>query len=162
MRTNNPICAGCGKPLTSSYITALQQSWHEACFRCVGCQQPLGNERFFEHDDQPYHAACYHDRFSPRCAGCGRPIVGTFTTAQGKTWHPEHFLCVGGREPINGRSFHEHEGKVYCEDHYWQLFGNAAPSAVKFSRAPTRSTPGATLTAPSMPRVWRSAIVVIG
>ena len=123
MKENSPICAGCGKPFTGSYITALHRAWHEDCFRCAGCQQPLGKERFFEHGDRPYHETCYHDRFSPRCAHCGRPIVGTFTTAQGKTWHPEHFLCAGGREPINGRSFHEHEGKVYCEDHYWQAFG---------------------------------------
>ncbi|MFZ1465708.1 MAG: protein DA1 [Anaerolineae bacterium] len=116
-------CAGCRKPITLRYTTALNQTWHADCFRCAGCGKPIGLVSYLVRDDRPYHAACYHDRFSPRCAGCGRPIVGTFTTAQGKTWHPEHFLCAGGREPINGRSFHEHEGKAYCDEHYWQKFG---------------------------------------
>ena len=31
-------CGGCRKPITGAFITALEQPWHEECFKCkVGC-----------------------------------------------------------------------------------------------------------------------------
>ncbi len=116
-------CAGCHKPITSNYITALDRTWHPGCFLCAGCGQPIDQQPFFTHADRPYHEACYHTRFSPRCAGCGQPIAGTVTTAQGKTWHPEHFVCAADGRPFNGQKYYERDGKVYCETHYWERFG---------------------------------------
>jgi len=118
-----PTCAGCHRPITSSYITALNRTWHPGCFVCAGCGRPIEQQSFSTHANQPYHETCYHERFSPRCAACGQPIAGPVTTALGKTWHTEHFVCAEGRHPIHGQSFYEHEGQVYCEAHYWQRFG---------------------------------------
>ena len=59
---------------------------------------------------------------SPRCAGCGKPVADGGKVALGKTWHTEHFLCVGGQESLRG-SFYERDGKAYCEHHYQALFG---------------------------------------
>lgn len=116
-------CHGCRKPISGQYITALDRSWHPACFRCAGCGRAIGDERFFTQNDQPYHANCYHTRFSPRCAGCGQPITGGYTTALGKTWHPEHFVCARCGRPFPSDGFHERDGKAYCERDYQELFG---------------------------------------
>ena len=114
-----PTCHGCHRPITGQYVTALDRSWHPDCFRCAGCGRAIGQENFHTQDRRPYHAACYHQRFSPRCAGCGQPITSACTTALGKTWHPEHFVCAHCKRPFSGKSFFEHDGKVYCEEHYW-------------------------------------------
>ena len=67
-----PTCAGCHRRITGSYITALGRSWHQRCFVCAGCGQSIAQQRFLEHQGEPYHANCYHQRFSPRCSGCGQ------------------------------------------------------------------------------------------
>jgi hypothetical protein len=116
-------CHGCRKPITGQYITALEHPWHADCFRCAGCGRAIGEERYYTQDGRPYHAACYHSRFSPRCAGCGQPITGAYTTALDKTWHPEHFVCAHCNQPFSGRSYHERNGKAYCERDFQELFG---------------------------------------
>jgi hypothetical protein len=116
-------CHGCRKQISGDSITALGQTWHAVCFRCAGCGRPIGEKRFGEHENRPYHAQCYHERFSPRCAGCGQPITGTCTTALGKTWHPEHFVCAHCRRPFAGGRFRERDGRPYCERDFQELFG---------------------------------------
>lgn len=118
-----PTCHGCRKAITGHYITALDHTWHAACFCCAGCGRVIGEQQFYTQNGQPYHAACFHKRFSPRCARCGQPITGTATTALGKTWHPEHFVCSSCSQPFLGRTVYEKDGKVYCEKDYWETFG---------------------------------------
>jgi hypothetical protein len=103
-------------------VTALDADWHPDCFICAGCNQPLGEENFIEHEGMTYHAACYHERFSPRCAGCGRVITGDSITALGETWHEEHFVCARCSKPLAGQDFFEREGKAYCKADYDFLF----------------------------------------
>lgn len=118
-----PVCKGCRKEIVGPYLTVLNGEWHSDCFRCAACHRAIGNNHFFEHAGQAYHEACYHERFSPRCAGCGRPITGQYTTALGKNWHLEHFVCTRCRQPFAGAGFYEKEGKPYCQRDYEELFG---------------------------------------
>lgn len=117
------VCAGCGRAIRGSYVTALGRAWHRHCFRCASCGRAIEEQSFFERDGQPYHTACYHERFAPRCAACGRPIAGEYTIALGRHWHPEHFTCHRCRQPLERRSYYEREGHAYCEDCYNKLFG---------------------------------------
>ncbi|GAM23433.1 hypothetical protein SAMD00019534_066080, partial [Acytostelium subglobosum LB1] len=57
----------------------------------------------------------------PPCAHCGEMIIGISTNALGKTYHPEHFVCTYCHQPFKG-SFIEHEGKLYCDQDYNDLF----------------------------------------
>ena len=49
------------------------------------------------------------------------------TEAMGKKWHPEHFCCVQCHKPLNSQydtqSFFVEDGKPYCADDYYELFG---------------------------------------
>lgn len=117
------ICHGCRKQIKDSYITALGQDWHAACFRCAGCGRAIGGDGFHVHDNRPYHAGCYHERFGPRCAGCGQPITSAYTTALGQTWHPEHFVCAHCKRPFTGNNFYERNGRPYCERDFQEFFG---------------------------------------
>lgn len=117
------ICQACKRAITGRYITALGHNWHAEHFVCARCNKAIGEDRFFEKDGEPYHEACYHAAFSPRCAKCGQAITGQYVTAQGKPWHPEHFACAADGRPLNGASYYEQDGKVWCEKHYWEKFG---------------------------------------
>ncbi|CAK8697134.1 leupaxin-like isoform X2 [Clavelina lepadiformis] len=56
------------------------------------------------------------------CGACGKPVMGEVTTALGKVWHPEHFVCAVCDEEIGKKTFFEREGKPYCENDYHKLF----------------------------------------
>lgn len=121
---SRPYCAGCHQPIVhEATITALNHTWHAACFRCADCGKPIGQARFYAHEGRPYHEACYHARLSPRCARCGQPIIGEYTTALGKTWHPSHFVCAHCGQTFDGRGFYERNGQAYCRRDLDELFG---------------------------------------
>lgn len=56
------------------------------------------------------------------CHACKKPVMGEVTTALGKVWHPEHFVCAECDQEIGTKTFFEREGKPYCEKDYHNLF----------------------------------------
>ncbi len=74
-----PICANCKQPiLEGSYVTALGKTWHREHFLCAACGLPILENSFNVHEGKPYHPACYVERFVPKCAYCGQPLVGEY------------------------------------------------------------------------------------
>ena len=114
-------CKGCNKVIQGQYIKALDAAWHPECFCCAACGQPISEQGFLTRHGKPYHSHCYHEKFSPRCSGCGKPIEGEYIRALNKLWHPEHFVCAHCGDPI-GKTFHVHRGKPYCTRDYLLLF----------------------------------------
>ncbi len=76
--TSQPICKQCGQPIGGSYITTLGATWHPEHFLCAACHQPIGNARFNLHEGAPYHPECYRQQVAPRCAYCGKPLMGEY------------------------------------------------------------------------------------
>lgn len=56
------------------------------------------------------------------CAACNKPVMGEVTTALGRVWHPEHFVCAVCDVEIGTNTFFERDGKPYCEEDYHALF----------------------------------------
>lgn len=55
----------------------------------------------------------------PPCAACGRRIEGLYTTAQGKSFHPQCFVCAKCRRPLSGGgTFRTHNGAPHCNGCY--------------------------------------------
>lgn len=115
-------CAGCSQSITGRYITALGKDWHPEHFACASCDRPFGDEPFFEHEDHPYCQACYNQKFSPRCAGCGEPISGRYITALDSVWHPQHFVCASCGRPFHGSQFMIQDQQPYCKTCYHDKF----------------------------------------
>ncbi|KAF7235775.1 Four and a half LIM domains protein 3 [Varanus komodoensis] len=46
------------------------QTWHEHCFLCSGCQQPIGSCSFIPDQQDYYCVPCYESKFAPRCTHC--------------------------------------------------------------------------------------------
>jgi hypothetical protein len=58
----------------------------------------------------------------PVCKGCGQSIWGSYVTALGATWHPEHFVCAACARPFADGQFTIHEGAPYHIACYEQRF----------------------------------------
>eukprot|EP01112_Ceratiomyxa_fruticulosa_P004300 TRINITY_DN1478_c0_g1_i2.p1 TRINITY_DN1478_c0_g1~~TRINITY_DN1478_c0_g1_i2.p1 ORF type:complete len:450 (-),score=81.48 TRINITY_DN1478_c0_g1_i2:268-1617(-) len=117
------ICAKCKRPIIGEYITLHGQKMHPEHFRCeeCGCEFTGGNSH--EYEGKLYCYMDYLKMLKSTCAHCQKPIVGRSVTAIGKVWHPEHFMCYTCKEPFQGMSFFEKDGRAYCELHYHQQFG---------------------------------------
>lgn len=45
-------------------------SWHENCFACNRCQQPIGTRNFVQKDANNYCLPCYEKQFAQKCCYC--------------------------------------------------------------------------------------------
>lgn len=117
-------CAGCAEPIKDSKKTlhAQGKTWHPEHFCCGHCRKVLDGNKFYERDQIAYCEDCYHNLFSPRCAGCGQPIKDKYIFAMGKHWHPEHFKCDVCTKKLQEDNYYERDGLAYCVDDYLKLF----------------------------------------
>lgn len=60
------------------------QTWHEHCFLCSGCEQPLGSRSFVPDKGAHYCVPCYENKFAPRCARCSKVGAAWSSTALGR------------------------------------------------------------------------------
>ncbi|XP_030764374.1 transforming growth factor beta-1-induced transcript 1 protein-like isoform X2 [Sitophilus oryzae] len=65
------------------------------------------------------------------CAQCKETITGSILTALGKSWHPDHFVCDGCKEPITETKFHTNEDKPYCGNCHVKLFAKTCHACDK-------------------------------
>ncbi|XP_065325100.1 leupaxin-like isoform X11 [Gordionus sp. m RMFG-2023] len=93
-------CCHCNNVISDQSIHALGKDWHPEHFRCSQCKREIGTQNFFEYKGLPFCESDYHELFSPRCAACKKPILEKCVTALDRTWHPEHFKCVGACSKI--------------------------------------------------------------
>jgi len=111
-------CVGCGLPITTQVLAALNSNWHPSCFVCTNCLGPFPDGVFFERDGRPFCNTCFSAVFAPRCKSCGQNITGNCVNAMGAQWHPEHFVCQYCKRAFAGGLFFEIAGLPYCEPHY--------------------------------------------
>jgi hypothetical protein len=46
------------------------QQFHEHCFTCVSCSQPIGTRNFIPKDQKSYCVPCYEEHFATKCTRC--------------------------------------------------------------------------------------------
>jgi len=119
----NPRCGHCGEIIKGQYISALGQSWHPDHFVCTECGQPFEGNQFHKHNDKPYCDKHFNELFAEMCAKCGGKIDGQVFEALDQKFHLECFVCsVGDHKIGEGVNFHLHNDKVYCPEHFEELF----------------------------------------
>ncbi len=99
MVLSQPVCMGCGQPIWGNYFTALGGTWHPEHFVCAACGRPIMDASFNMYQGAPYHALCYAQQIAPRCAYCGKPLLGEYFvdswgTAYCKQHQQEYPLCA--------------------------------------------------------------------
>lgn len=84
-------CAGCGNWIDGEFTAALQRAWHPHCFTCAGCAHPILDKSFSIKENQAWHKACYHQKFSEPCSICQAPLVKkVLVDAWGNKYCPGH------------------------------------------------------------------------
>ena len=46
------------------------KNYHEECFLCKSCMQPIGVKTFIPKDNQPICVPCYEEKFAQKCVHC--------------------------------------------------------------------------------------------
>lgn len=72
-------------------------SWHETCFTCQRCQQPIGTKSFIPKDSSNFCVPCYEKQFAMQCVNCKKveEKKRAFTAkVKPKDWLLILFRCV--------------------------------------------------------------------
>uniref|UniRef100_A0A8C5GJN0 Four and a half LIM domains protein 2-like n=1 Tax=Gouania willdenowi TaxID=441366 RepID=A0A8C5GJN0_GOUWI len=83
LKEENPYCIKCYETLFSSDCESCHKligctskmqhkdrSWHENCFACNRCQQPIRTRSFVQKEANHYCLPCYEKQFALQCSHC--------------------------------------------------------------------------------------------
>lgn len=48
------------------------RQWHEKCFSCCVCKNPIGTKSFIPREQEIYCAGCYEEKYATRCIKCNK------------------------------------------------------------------------------------------
>lgn len=120
-----PNCGLCQQPIEGKYISALNQCWCPEHFVCTICEEPFTDGSFQNHENKPYCKEHFFQITAGNCAKCGEVLAdGKDLVALGKRYHINCWTCeCGGHVIPHDAPFHVvDETKIYCHDHYVELF----------------------------------------
>ncbi|XP_007484405.1 four and a half LIM domains protein 5 isoform X2 [Monodelphis domestica] len=64
-------CEACTKPILGSRSLKFEgKKWHENCFVCQSCQNPIGTKPLAIKESKHYCVPCFERKFAPRCNSC--------------------------------------------------------------------------------------------
>jgi len=111
-------CAKCGEPITGVVIRAMGSCYHQDHFVCEYCSQPFPSGRFVKaNDGNLYCEQDFAELFAKICKVCNEVVTGKVVNAEGLSFHPEHFICVGCGTNLVGKKYKPHpdiKGQIYC------------------------------------------------
>uniref|UniRef100_A0A7N6B815 LIM zinc-binding domain-containing protein n=1 Tax=Anabas testudineus TaxID=64144 RepID=A0A7N6B815_ANATE len=117
-------CHACLKTIMpgSKKMEHKGNSWHENCFTCNRCQQPIGTRSFVQKDGNNYCLSCYEKQFALQCVHCKKPITTGGVNYRDQPWHKECFVCIGCKQQLAGQRFTSRDDFAYCLDCFCNLF----------------------------------------
>ncbi|XP_068701893.1 testin-like [Montipora foliosa] len=110
-------CAGLFAP-GEKKVGYQSKTYHEKCFTCDDCQQPIGTQQFVKKDDKRLCGKCFDSSYAKICVNCKTPIKSSLVKHDGNTYHSECFACYMCSQPLAGKPFTKHEGCNVCQDCY--------------------------------------------
>uniref|UniRef100_A0A3P8TAS9 Four and a half LIM domains 5 n=1 Tax=Amphiprion percula TaxID=161767 RepID=A0A3P8TAS9_AMPPE len=75
-------CSTCKKTIMpgSRKMEYKGNSWHETCFLCHRCQQPIGTKSFIPKDTGYFCVPCFEKQFAYQCCACKKVWLGPSTS----------------------------------------------------------------------------------
>jgi LIM domain-containing protein 2 len=98
------------------------KQFHEECFCCKVCRQPIGVKTFIPRDQEAVCVPCYEEQYAQRCIKCNGVINKGGITYKGTPWHRECFTCNGCNKVLVGEKFTSRDEKPYCGDCFAERF----------------------------------------
>ena len=62
------------------------------------------------------------------------PIMGVPVSANGKVFHPEHFVCYKCNTPMHRSKYYPFENRVYCEHDFKEVTGKVCQYCLRVSK----------------------------
>ncbi|XP_022254825.1 LIM domain-containing protein unc-97-like [Limulus polyphemus] len=117
-------CDGCGDVFRAGTkkMEYKGRQWHEKCFCCCICQNPIGTKSFIPRDNEIYCIGCYEEKFATRCIKCDQIITSGGVTYKNYPWHRECFSCTNCNTCLAGQRFTSRDDKPYCAECFGELF----------------------------------------
>lgn len=97
-------------------------SWHETCFTCQRCQQPIGTKSFIPKENQNFCVPCYEKQYALQCVQCKKPITTGGVTYREQPWHKECFVCTACKKQLSGQRFTARDDFPYCLTCFCDLY----------------------------------------
>uniref|UniRef100_A0A803VXG9 Four and a half LIM domains protein 5 n=1 Tax=Ficedula albicollis TaxID=59894 RepID=A0A803VXG9_FICAL len=91
-------------------------SWHESCFVCQYCRQPLGTKPLITKDNENYCVPCFEKQFAHHCYACKKVITSGGVTYDDQPWHKECFVCAVCKTQLSSQRFISKDEYPYCVD----------------------------------------------
>ncbi|XP_015605899.1 paxillin-B isoform X2 [Cephus cinctus] len=126
-------CDGCGEIFRAGTkkMEYKTRQWHEKCFCCVVCKNPIGTKSFIPREQEIYCAGCYEDKFATRCVKCNKIITSGGVTYKNEPWHRDCFTCSNCSTSLAGQRFTSRDEKPYCADCFGELFAKRCTACTK-------------------------------
>ncbi|XP_046421405.1 uncharacterized protein LOC124180219 isoform X1 [Neodiprion fabricii] len=126
-------CDGCGEIFRAGTkkMEYKTRQWHEKCFCCVVCKNPIGTKSFIPREQEIYCAGCYEDKFATRCVKCNKIITSGGVTYKNEPWHRECFTCSNCSTSLAGQRFTSRDEKPYCADCFGEIFAKRCTACTK-------------------------------
>ncbi|XP_072766952.1 uncharacterized protein [Anoplolepis gracilipes] len=126
-------CDGCGEIFRAGTkkMEYKTRQWHEKCFCCVVCKNPIGTKSFIPREQEIYCAGCYEDKFATRCVKCNKIITSGGVTYKNEPWHRDCFTCSNCNTVLAGQRFTSRDDKPYCADCFGELFAKRCTACSK-------------------------------
>ncbi|XP_028975014.1 four and a half LIM domains protein 1a isoform X2 [Esox lucius] len=76
-REDGNRCQGCYKVVMpgTQNVEYKNKVWHEECFTCFECKQPIRSQSFLNKGDDIYCGPCHDKKFAKKCFHCKQPIT---------------------------------------------------------------------------------------
>merc|ERR1712029_158388 len=126
-------CDGCGDVFKAGMkkMEYKTRQWHEKCFVCCTCKQPIGTKSFIPKEHDIYCAKCYEEKFATKCIKCNKVITQGGVTYRNEPWHRECFTCTHCQKSLAGQRFTSRDDKPYCADCFGELFSKRCTACSK-------------------------------
>uniref|UniRef100_A0A0B7A7B2 LIM zinc-binding domain-containing protein n=1 Tax=Arion vulgaris TaxID=1028688 RepID=A0A0B7A7B2_9EUPU len=126
-------CDECGQPFRGGMkkFEYRGKQWHNECFLCMECNQPIGTTNFIPRDDKAICIPCHESKYAQRCSKCNEVINKGGISYKNMPWHRECFICINCNKQLGGEKFTSKDEQPYCGDCYEDLFAKRCCSCTK-------------------------------
>jgi len=117
-------CDGCKKPFKGGMkkFEYKGTQWHEECFVCNVCKEPIKNKSFIPRGDEVVCIPCFENKYAQRCAKCNGVLTKGGVAYKDIPWHRECFTCSKCGKNLAGEKFTSRDDKPFCADCYGDMF----------------------------------------